>query len=522
MRRAFLASLSFANICYLRVWSELLTYRPWDTYLMTTPPRPVEYLALVANVVLIAAILTALTLLTQRLLPGKQFRYAEMAVVVGICIPLNGIRAVLSSQFPLLKSPLIELLGLHGVMILGACLAIAGLITVVFFHHRVAIAIVTVLVALSPFCVVTFGQAAWKVAHYDASAFRNKPPAPRMVAAGKLPRVLWVIADEWDYRLTFVDRDPSLALPEIDRLRNTSLFADHAYPPGLETPISIPGYYSGRLVEHIRHEGAHELLVAFHGDTRGEVPWSAQPSVFDGARALGSNTALLEWYHPTCRVLNNLTYCDWWPMAMQHNSMGDSFWQILPNQTRSLFETNLFSLFGRSLTAGQQTGAYRAMMREALRLSVDPDFAFTLVHLPVPHAPHAYNRKTGTFTLGNSPIAGYIDSLALLDRTVGELRRTMESAGVWDSTTVLFTTDHGYRDAEALDGKTDPRIPYILKLASQKEAVTYPRSFNAVLTADLLLAVLRGEIRDPASATAWLDRARTLPLGNEQVHSEKP
>jgi hypothetical protein len=197
---------------------------------------------------------------------------------------------------------------------------------------------------------------------------------------------------------------------------------------------------------------------------------------------------------------------------MQHNSMGDTFWQILPNQTRSLFESNLFSLFGRSLTANQQTGVYQAMMSEASRLVVDRDLGFILVHLPIPHAPHTYDRKAGTFTLGNSPIAGYIDSLALLDRSVGELRRVMENAGVWDSTTVLFTSDHGYRDAEALDGKSDSRIPYILKLASQKDGVKYTQEFNPVLTADLLLDVLRGEIGDPASAVAWLDRNRTRRL----------
>ncbi len=508
MLRTFLLALSFANICYLRIWSEILTYRPWDTYLMTTPPRPVEYLALVVNIVLIAAVITALSILARRLLPGKQFRFAEMAVVSGICIPLNGVRSVLSNQYPLLKSPLIELLGLRGVMILGVCLAIAGLIIVVFFHRWAARAIILLLTALIPFCAVTFGQAAWKAAHYDATTFRNNPPAPMIAASPKSPRVLWVIADEWDYRLTFVDRDPSLMLPEIDRLRNTSLYADHAFPPGPETPISIPGYYSGKFVEHVRHRGARELLVAYYGDSRGEVPWSAQPSVFDRARALGVNTALLEWYHPTCRVLNGLSYCNWWPMAMQHNSMGDSFWQILPNQTRSLFETNLLSVFGASLTASQQTAVYRAITGEAERLSVDCAFGFTLVHLPIPHAPHAYDRKAGTFTLANSPIAGYVDSLALLDRTVGELRRTMEKAGVWDSTTVLFTSDHAYREAEALDGKTDPRIPYILKLASQKEATAYTQPFDTVLTADLLMGVLRGEITDPASATSWLDRNR--------------
>jgi hypothetical protein len=508
MLRAFLIALSFANICYLRVWSEVLTYRPWDTYLMTTPPRPVEYLTLVVNVVLVAAVLTTLSILARRLLPGKQFRFAEMALVLGVCIPLNGVRSVLSNKYPLLKSPLIDLLGLRGVMILGVCLAIACLIIVVFFHRGASRAIILLLSALIPFCAVTFGQAGWRVAHYNAASFSNNRPAPMMAASPKSPRVLWVIADEWDYRLTFVDRDRSLMLPEIDRLRNTSLYAEHAFPPGPETPISIPGYYSGRFVEHVRHAGARELLVAYHGDSRGEVPWSAQPNVFDRARALGVNTALLEWYHPTCRVLTGLSYCSWWPMAMQHNSMGDSFWQILPNQTRSLFETNLLSLFGPSLSAVQQAGVYHAIVRNAEKLSIDRDFGFTLVHLPIPHAPHAYDRKTGTFTLANSPIAGYVDSLALLDRTVGELRSTMEKAGVWDSTTVLFTSDHGYRDAEALDGKTDPRIPYILKLASQKEAVAYTQPFDTVLTADLLMGVLRGEITDPPSATAWLDRNR--------------
>ena len=512
MRHAFLVALSFANICYLRVWAEILTYRPWDTYLMTTPPRPVEYLALVVNVLLLAAALTGLGILARRLLPGKQFRFAEMALVLGICIPLNALRSVLSNRYPLLRSPLIDLLGLRGVMILGACLAIGGLIAIVYFHHRIAVAISAALAVLSPFCAVTFGQAAWKASHYDASAYRNRPPAPRIPGSGKSPRVLWVIADEWDYRLTFVDRNPALQLPEIDRLRATSLYADHASPPGSETPISIPGYYSGKLVEHVRHDGPRELQVAYHNDGRGEVPWSVQSSVFERARTLDVNTALLEWYHPTCRVLNSLTYCKWWPMAMQYNSMGDTFWQILPNQTRSLFESNIFSLFGRSLTADQQTSVYQAMMREASQLVVDRDLGFILVHLPVPHAPHAYDRKTGTFTLGNSPIAGYLDSLALLDRTVGELRRTMESAGVWDSTTVLFTSDHGYRDSEALDGKSDSRVPYLLKLASQKDAVMYPQDFNTILTADLLLDVLRGEIGDPASAVAWLDRNRTRRL----------
>ncbi len=512
MRRAFLAALSFANLCYLRIWSELLTYNHTDVYLMVTPPKPVEYFAVIANVLVAAVVIWGLSILAVRVLKGRSFRLAEMAVVLGLCIPLNGLRSVLSNRFPYLKSPLIILLGVNGVMLLGACVAIVALVVIVFFHRKLAAAAIAVLAVLSPFCAVTFGQALWKASHYDASQYANKATVPMIAGARKFPRVLWFIADEWDYRLTFVDRDSSLALPEIDRLRKGAIYAGNALPPGPETPISIPGYYGGRLVSSVIWDGPRQLLLTYPKGNAAPVPWSAQPSVFQRAGALGVNTALVEWFHPACRILSGLSYCTWRPMAMQYNSMGDSFWQILPHQARSLFETTMFSLFGRPLSAGQQTSTYRAILGEAETLASDTAFGFTLVHLPIPHAPHAYNRKTGEFTLGNSPIAGYVDSLALLDRTVGEIRRSMENAGTWDSTTVLFTSDHPYREAMQLDGKSDPRIPYILKLAGQKEGVEYTQQFNTVLTSDLLIEVLRGEIAGAASVGAWLDRNRERSL----------
>ncbi len=504
MRRDFLAALSFANLCYLRVWSEMLTFKHAETYLMTTPPRPVEYIALMINVVLAGLVFWGLGLLAQRVLTGRNIRFAEMAVVLGLCIPLNALRSVLANQFPYLRSPLIELLGVRGVVMLGASLGICGLMIVIFFHRVGSRIAIVVLAGLSPFCAVTFGQAIWKAAHYDATQFANKPAAPMIPQDGKMPRVLWIIADEWDYRLSFVDRDATLQLPELDRLRQGSIFLDHANPPGSETPVSIPGFYAGRLADRVSKDGPRELQVAFK-DHLDLGPWSKEPNVFERARGLGANTALVEWYHPTCRVLEGLSYCKWWPMAMQYNSMGDGFFEILANQPRSLFETNILSLFGRSLTGRQHTGVYRAMMGETEKLAIDPNFAFTLVHLPIPHAPFIYNRKTGEFTLGNAPVRGYVDALALLDRTVGEIRAVMEKAGTWDSATVIFTSDHPFRESEQLDGKADPRVPYIIKMSGQKEGIAYGREFNAVLTADLVLGILRGEVPDATAAVHWLD-----------------
>jgi hypothetical protein len=506
-------ALSLANLCFLRVWSELLTYQRADTYLMRTPPGPAALMAATTAVLLMAGTLWALVVLARALLPKPWFRVAQVAFLLFLALPLNAVRSVLSQHFTYLKSPLFELLGTRGVSIVGISLAAVGLGGALLFHRKLAPIAATVVAAFLPLCAITFGQAVWKSAHYDATRFANKPLDALLPNAPGFPRFVWILCDEWDYRLTFVDPNPTLALPEIAGLRNEVLFADHALPPGPETPVSIPGYFTGRLVQSVAYDGPRELQVTFRGASAA-VPWSAQPGIFAGARAIGFNTALVDWFHPSCRILSGLTYCEWWEMAMQHNSMGQTFWRMVPGETRSLAETTLFSVFGQSLSALQQIDTYQAILKSGLEVVNNPTYGFSFVHLPIPHAPHAYDRRTGRFTLKNAPISGYVDSLALLDRTLGEIRRSMMAAGTWDRTTVLFSSDHGYREAEVLDGKSDPRIPFLLKLPSQKGGIVYSRPFNAILTKDLVLAVLKGEVPDAASAVRWLDRNRSEVRAN--------
>ena len=63
----------------------------------------------------------------------------------------------------------------------------------------------------------------------------------------------------------------------------------------------------------------------------------------------------------------------------------------------------------------------------------------------------------------------------------------MEHAGTWTRTTILVSGDYPYREPSALNGKTDGRVPFLLRPADQKEGKTYNRSFNAPLTRDLLM-----------------------------------
>ena len=94
----------------------------------------------------------------------------------------------------------------------------------------------------------------------------------------------------------------------------------------------------------------------------------------------------------------------------------------------------------------------------------------------------------------------------------------MERAGVWDRTSVLISSDHGLRNEADPDGTREaqvtggggplPSVPFLLKLAGQDHALQYGPAFNTVLTHDLILSLLRGELTSPESVRRWLDANR--------------
>lgn len=53
--------------------------------------------------------------------------------------------------------------------------------------------------------------------------------------------------------------------------------------------------------------------------------------------------------------------------------------------------------------------------------------------------------------------------------------------------------------------KTQPYVPFLLKLPGQHEAFQYHREFNNVVSADLLLKALFGELKTPRQAMEFLD-----------------
>jgi hypothetical protein len=398
---------------------------------------------------------------------------------------------------------------------IGVGIAIVLVGAVVFGGIRALRPVHRLLVLVSPFVLFTFGQAIYRIVSFDDRPTRNGPLAVRLAAKPPgAPRVIWVIFDEWDEELTFAERPSRIQLPEIDRLRLADFSATEAIRPNLFTDWSMPALTTGIALEDIRPQGPSELMLRPHGSST-YIRWSEQDSVFREARKMGFNTAVVAWAIPYCRVLkNDLSDCWWWSGSNQYNSAGSTVPELLLNRPRSLFENIYRSPFGPSLSTTRHIRVTDNVVAKSIEVARDPAIGVALLHMPVPHPPYFYNAVTGRNDRAAAPITGifeqtqegYIDALALTDKIIGQLRHCMEEAGVWDTTTVIFSADHPYRHRTTLDGHAvSRRVPYLVKMAGPEKHLRYDAPFSALITKNLILAVLSGELSRPGDISHWMD-----------------
>ncbi|HEY0004452.1 MAG TPA: sulfatase-like hydrolase/transferase [Pyrinomonadaceae bacterium] len=526
-------ALSLANLCLIPAWRSILDPASANFYYhLKQSPRWAELAAISLNLLLVAALFRLGIHLVRKSGRPSAFNFARYAFILVFLIPLNHFR----SQFTLLpRDRMVEKLGWTGFLALAMLLILCAVFLVKRIGlPRVSKVVSTLVLILSPFLFISFAQAVWLTVKYDSAVWTNKPLAAAHPRPGQT-RVVWLVFDELDYGLAFDARPQALALPELDRLRSEAFFASHAYPPASMTILSMPALINGKLVSSAQPTGPDRLFIRFDGQTE-PVDWSLQPNIFTVAHAEGHNTAILGWFHPYCRLFSEVfTTCYWdTSHAVDPDRMG-----ILSNMRRqarlSFIEiaTPLKLLFPdqpeelRMSFKKAQLASYRELLQQARNAIADERLDLILVHMSIPHPPNVYDRRKGELSLESS--ASYLDSLALVDRTIGELRRQMESAGTWEQTTLLITSDHWFRKDQLrhtlrrtlkqqgpeqyqllMDNSIDHRVPFILKMPGQRAGVNYEPAFNNVLSQDLLLAILRGELNEAESLAGWLDGHRSI------------
>jgi hypothetical protein len=489
------ACLALSTLCFSQARTETLFRADWDFYNRVPLGAPALG-ALGLNILALAGVGFLSAQALRRLRPPAWRRLAAVAAAAALLISLNFARLTHETV-----GRWAEAIGRPGLL----ALVVLALAASLGWPQGALRVIRGVALVASPLAAATLAHALWMFLELAAGpVWRVIDPAPLNRTAPSLRRVVWLVFEELDQRITFEARPPGLDLPALDRLRRESLYADGARPPAGTTEVSMPALITGRGVAAVAPTSPNDLQLTF---TDGQAArWSAHPNVFSRARALGYDTALIGWHLPYPRVLGrSLGLSDWRPSVADERARGDTFSQALRNQWGSLAPP----VHTRRLLA-QRLAELGDL---ALRTATDGRFGLVLLHLPVPQPPGIYDRTTGRLTTWNFTGAGggYLDNLALADRVVGELRRGLERARLGDRTWIVVSSDRWWRASKQYDGQEDYRVPFLVRPPDGGRPTHVDVAFNTLATHDLVLAILRGSIGDTGAAAAWLTRRPVTP-----------
>ncbi|HEY3856983.1 MAG TPA: sulfatase-like hydrolase/transferase [Verrucomicrobiae bacterium] len=482
----WIVALSMANWVFIRVWSNLLSGK--GRFFSKLPVVRAELLALAACIIGMASLIWLGIGLWRRTSHRWMLSIAFLALLI---FPVDYIRWELSLSG---REVLVFAKNPAGMFCL---LMIAGLAVWKLTHVARGLAVVagiTFPLALLNIAKIVF--LSLNVIRPNDCECSSVAPPVFPVRQGQ-PRLVWTIFDETDYRLAFEQRPPNIKLAEFDRLQKESLSSVKAYPPGYETSLSMPALIAGRRFSSGQVVGCDLKLQT--DDTGATVDWSASPSVFSRARGMGFNTGLVGWYLPYDRILGkDLNYCSWYSNPTLDPASSANFFESIGQQLGSL---------GGIFHARQLfIDACKGSLKDGLSAIANTNLSLVLLHLPPPHDPSVYLPARNEFSVTIPPTAAsYFNNLALADHELGELRRSIETSKDGDNTWLIFSADHSWRKSKQYDGRRDYRVPFLIKAPHNGAPITYSRQINTLITGDLILAILSGEITNQSGVATWLD-----------------
>ena len=489
---------SVANLLLLTVWSELLYTSSTAAYYMLSPPAASDYLAAVFNTFLLGTFFFAVVQIIKRWGNGWHKTVVRIVFIGSLLIALNIIRFQFTTNFGI--GVLHARISRSG-MIIPALIAVVLLVIALFYFRRKIFKVITILVLfLAPFALITTGQGIIKAftlkSHYHESSQKlviNK-------ALKKGPRVVWIIFDELDRNLLYENRPEKFYTSDLDAFWLTSISIQKAQTPSNLTLISIPSLLTATTLVESNPQSSSELAVVPQGSST-PTTLSSLPNVFGRAKEAGFATTAIGWYHPYCRLFQkNLDSCSWQPVFQtvtgQIRADEKKLLRTMADQLATIYPFNRRRL---------AIHAYRNILEDSKKV-LKSSSGLIFLHFPIPHPPAIYNRnseKLTTLTLSN--VDGYVDNVALVDRAFGQLKLTLIDAGLWDETAVILTSDHPWRDAAVFSGKQSLYVPFLLKMPHQKTRLNLDVLFQTIKTADLVLAILKGEVKTEVEAAQWIE-----------------
>jgi hypothetical protein len=516
----FLISLSFSNLFFIPEWANFFGEQSHQRLFFTPTPFENAYFAIGFTVIAAAFILFVLLLIAEKFQAKKMTTLIYCVLAIALIVPLNFAReaTALFNYFPWLSTISHEFflkVVLPFKYLLGSAFLVGFVLVMKKWGEKISASMRFVGLLFTPIIFVTYSNLI--VLYKDGLKLPRKSVVYQSAVKKNLRnKILWLIFDELDYRLVFGDRPHGLKLPELDRLREQSIFASQAYPPSDYTLQSIPSLLTGHRVDVASVNIVNLILKDLQA--KNQTKWHELANLFREAKSLGYSTSLVGWYHNYCRIFkDDLDYCRRLPAG--RFGYAQDFWgSVKAIVERSLiFDRRLERAFVFNLSTIHQT---------ALRNIESKKYDLTFLHYSVPHKPYLFDSKSKEISsqVSRSP-NNYLGNLEVVDSILGDIRRSLEKTAQWENTIIILSSDHSWRQSEEFDGKRDFRVPFLIKMTDLR-GVSFSKSMPALITKDLICAILKNEIRDSQSAIKWISTHSTefpngtvlIPFKNEENH----
>ncbi len=432
---------------------------------------------LLASVLILSAVVFAAGLALSRWSWSRQRRLHELALVLAIV-------AAILSQFPALNKE---------TTVLRATLLWAGVLVVVGWlwrrwHDRLARGARAICLIMLPLVPILFLQIlSWKPWDVRESGTSTAPPPAN--GTGR-PLVVVVIFDEWSWFRQAPDGAPAAAYPNFRKLAERSVMVREARSAGSATRYAIPRFIFEEYGEIVPGNGTAQWR-----DTTGLRPTVEVPSIFDELHRLGYRSSVLGFYINYRSLVGADAPDRVWSLSYVYKrttrleEVGLMLMRNLQHWTDPLSQT-VWPPLSTAVYSDSWVHLFRSMRGSALTsLITEPDNTFLLLHLPLPHAPFVFNAD-GSFrgrykgVRLSEDTAGYNRHLGYTDRVLGEIVQALDSAGRFDQSLLVVTSDHAWRREpdSALTRRPDAalRVPLLVKWPGQRTPIVSDSSFCAM------------------------------------------
>jgi hypothetical protein len=292
---------------------------------------------------------------------------------------------------------------------------------------------------------------------------------------------------------------PSVAaLPAFDSFKSKSVVFSNLQPAGYYTDRVIPSYLLGKPVDNIQSNLDGDPIINVRG--KRWQTFDARDTLFAEAQNLGWKTGVVGWYNPYCRILaETLNYC-FWRMGDGQSDGAFPDHSALQNAAVPLVEELRVLQHKPNFAQLKHAEDLTAIMPQAEALLRDVSIGFVFIHLPIPHPPGIYDRRTGRLSATGS----YIDNLALADKTLAELMAILNATSLAPRTTVIVCSDHSWRvplwrmaawtkeDEAASHGRFDPRPVLMVHYPGQQEEQIVATPFASIHIHEIIQHILQG------------------------------